>query len=74
MKSNPKAFFRYAINKLKLKNAIPNLVDNGQILSEGNGKARALNMFLKCTITEESDFLSDFNLNVINMFLSREIK
>ena len=31
VKSNPKAFFRYAKNKLNFKNAIPDLVDNGKI-------------------------------------------
>ena len=35
-KSNPKAFFRYAKNKVNFKNAIPDLVDNYKILSDGN--------------------------------------
>ena len=35
-KSNPKAFFRYAKNKVNFKNAIPDLVDNCKILSDGN--------------------------------------
>ena len=64
MKSNPKAFFRYAKNKLNFKNAIPDLVDNGKILSDDTSKAKAFNMFFKSVFTEESDCLPDFNLNV----------
>ena len=64
VKSNPKAFFRYAKNKLNFKNAIPDLVDNGKILSDDTSKAKAFNMFFKSVFTEESDCLPDFNLNV----------
>ena len=64
VKSIPKAFFRYAKNKLNFKNAIPDLVDNGKILSDGTSKAKAFNMFFKSVFTEESDCLPDFNLNV----------
>ena len=45
VKSNPKAFFRYAKNKLNFKNAIPDLVDNGKILSDDTSKAKVFNMF-----------------------------
>ena len=64
VKSNPKAFFRYAKNKLNFKNAIPDLVDNGKILSDDTSKAKAFNMFFKRVFTEESDSLPYFNLNV----------
>ena len=64
VKSNPKVFFRYAKSKLNFKNAIPDLVDNGLILSDDNCKAKAFNMFLKSVFTEESDCLPDLNLNV----------
>ena len=64
VKSNPKAFFRYAKNKLNFKNAIPDLLDNGKILSDDTSKAKLFNMFFKSVFTEESDCLSDFNLNV----------
>ena len=47
VKSNPKVFFRYAKGKLNFKNAIPDLVDNGKILSDGDSKAKAFNMFFK---------------------------
>ena len=46
-KSNPKAFFSYAKNKLNFKNVIPYLVDNGKILSGNNGKAKAFNIFFQ---------------------------
>ena len=49
---------------LNFKNTIPDLGDNGKILSDGTSKAKALNMFFKSVITEESDCLADFNLNV----------
>ena len=64
VKSNPKAFFRYAKNKLNFKNAIPDLVDNGKILSDDTSKAKGCNMFFKSVFTEESDCLPDVNLNV----------
>ena len=51
-------------NKLNFKNAIPDLVDNGKILSDDTSKAKAFNMFFKSVFTEESDCLPDFNLNV----------
>ena len=60
-KSNPKAFFRYRKNKLNFKNAIPDLVDNGKILSDDTSKAK---VFFTSIFTEESDCLPDFNLNV----------
>ena len=47
VKSNPNAFFRYDKNKLNFKNAIPDLVDNGKILSDDNSKAKAFNMFFE---------------------------
>ena len=61
VKSNPKAFFRYAKNKLNFKNAIPDLVDNGKILSDDTSKAKVFNMFFKSVFTEKSDCLPDFN-------------
>ena len=64
VKSNPKAFFKYALNKLNFKNAIPDLVDNGKIISNNNGKAKAFNIFFKSVFTKESDSLPDLNLNV----------
>ena len=66
VKSNPKAFFRYAKNRLNFKNAIPDLVDNGKILGDDNGKAKAFNIFFKSVFKEESDCLPGFNLNVIS--------
>ena len=50
VKSNPKVFFRYAKGKLNFKNAIPDLLDNGKILSDGNSKAKAFNMFFKSVL------------------------
>ena len=47
VKSNPNAFFRYDKNKMNFKNASPDLVDNGKILSDNNSKAKAFNMFFK---------------------------
>ena len=67
VKSNPKAFFRYAKNKLNFKNAIPDLVDNGKILSDDTSKARVFNMFFKSVFTEKSDYHPDFNLNVTSI-------
>ena len=64
VKSNPKAFFRYAKNKLNFKNAIPYLVDNGKILSDDNSKAKTFNVFFKSDFTEKPVCLPDFNLNV----------
>ena len=64
VKSNPKAFFRYAKNKLNFKNAIPDLVDNGKTLSDHASKAKAFNMFFKSIFKEESARLPYFNLNV----------
>ena len=64
VKSNSKAFFRYTKNKLNFKNAIPDLVDNGKILSDDTSKAKVFNMFFKSVFTEKSDCLPDFNLNV----------
>ena len=64
VKSNPKAFFRYAKNKLNFKNAIPDLVDNGKILRDHASKAKAFNMFFKSIFKEESARLPYFNLNV----------
>ena len=64
VKSDPKAFFGYAKNKLNFKNAIPDLVDNSKITSDDNGKAKAFNVFFKSIFTEESDCPPDFNLNV----------
>ena len=64
MKSNPKAFFRYTKNKLNFKNAILDLVDNGKILSDDNGKAKAFNTFFKSAFKEKLECLPDFNLNV----------
>ena len=49
---------------LNFKNTISDLVDNGNILSDGTSKAKAFNMFFKSVITEESDCLADLNLNV----------
>ena len=63
MKSNPKAFFRYTKNKLNFKNAILDLVDNGKILSDNNGKAKAF-IFFKSAFKKELECLPDFNLNV----------
>ena len=60
VKSNTKAVFRYAKNKLNFKNAIPDLVDNGKILSDETSKAKAFNMFFKSVFTEESDIFSIF--------------
>ena len=40
VKSKPKAFFRYAKNKLNFKNAIPCLVDIGKILRDDDSKAK----------------------------------
>ena len=48
VKSNSKTFFRYAKSKLNFKNAIPDLVDNGKILSDDSSKAKAFNVFQKC--------------------------
>ena len=59
VKSNPKAFFIYAKNKLNFKNSIPDLVDNGKILSDDTSKAKVFNMFFKSAFIEESDHLSD---------------
>ena len=64
VKSNPKAFFRYAKNKLNFKNAIPNLVDNGKILSDHASKAKAFNVSFKSIFKEESARLQNINLNV----------
>ena len=50
--------------KLNFKNAIQDLVDNGKIISDVNGKAKAVNMFFKSVFTKEADCLPDFNLNV----------
>ena len=50
--------------KLNFEGTIPDLVDNGKILSDGNNKVNALNMFFKKVFPEESDCLPDFNLNV----------
>ena len=41
VKSNPKAFSRYAKNKLNFKNAIPDLVHKSKILSDVDGKEKA---------------------------------
>ena len=64
VKYNPKAFFRYAKNKLNFKNAIPNLVDNGKILSDHASKAKAFNVSFKSILKEESARLQYINLNV----------
>ena len=32
---------------MNFKNSVPNLVDNGKILSDDSGKAKAFNMFFK---------------------------
>ena len=56
VKSNPKTFFRYPKSKLNFKNAIPDLVDNGKILSDDNSKAKAFNMFFKSVFTEEYNY------------------
>ena len=64
VKSNPKAFFSYVKYKLNFKNAIPDLVGNGKIISNDNGKAKAFTMFFKSFFTEESACFPDFNLNV----------
>ena len=64
MKSNPNAFLRYTKNKLNFKNAILDLVDNGKILSDDNGKAKAFNTFFKSAFKEKLECLPDFNLNV----------
>ena len=64
VKSNPKAFFRYAKNKLNFKNAIPNLVDNGKILSDHASKAKASTVSFKSIFKEESARLPYINLNV----------
>ena len=64
MKSNPKAFFRYAKNKLNFENPIPDLVDNSKILSDHASKAKGFNMFFKSIFKEESSRLPYFNLNV----------
>ena len=40
VKSKPKAFLRYAKNKLNFKNAIPGLVDIGKILRDDDCKAK----------------------------------
>ena len=64
VKSNPKVFFRYAKSKLNFKNVIPDLVDNGKILSDDNCKANVFNMFFKSVFTEESDCLPHFSVNV----------
>ena len=78
VKSNPKAFFRYAKNKMNFKNAVPDLVDNGKIISDNNGKAKGFNISLESTFAKESDFLPDFNLNVKSsiehVFFYRQIK
>ena len=52
VKSKLKAFFGYAINKLNFKNAIPDSVDIGNIISDDNGKVKTLNMFLKSVFTK----------------------
>ena len=64
MKSNQKAFFRYAKNRLNFKNAIPYLVDNGKTLSDDNGKAKGFNMFFKSNFAEELVCLPDVNVNI----------
>ena len=56
MKSNPKVFFRYAKGKLNFKNAIPDLVDNGKILSDDNSKVKAFNMSFKRVFAEEYNY------------------
>ena len=63
-KSKPKAFFRYAKNRLNFKNAIPYLVDNSKTLSDDNGKAKGFNMFFKSNFTEELVGLPDVNVNI----------
>ena len=63
-KSKPKAFFRYAKNRLNFKNAIPYLVDNSKTLSDDNGKAKGFNMFFKSNFTEELVCLPDVNVNI----------
>ena len=64
MKSSPKAFFRYAKNKVSLKNAIPGLVDNDKTLKNDTCKTKAFYIFFKRVFTEDSDCLLKFNLNV----------
>ena len=64
VKSNPKAFFRYAEKRLNFKNAIPYLGDNGKTLSDDNGKAKGFNMFFKSDFTEELVCLPYFNVDI----------
>ena len=47
---------------MNFKNAILDLVDNGKILSDNNGKAKAF-MFFKSAFKKELECFPDFNLN-----------
>ena len=49
---------------MNFKNAIPDLVDDGKILSDDTSNAKAFSMIFKSVCTEESDCLPHFNLNV----------
>ena len=72
VKSNPKAFFRYAKNKLNFKNVVPDLIENGKTKNDDSGKAKAFNVFFKRVFTKESDCLPDFNLNVKHVYFLKD--
>ena len=50
VKSNLKVFVRYAKNNLSFKTLIPDLADNGKIISDDTGKAKTFSMFFKSVL------------------------
>ena len=69
MKTNPKAFFKYASSKLEYSRTIPDLKDGNKTISDNCQKAETFNMFFGSVFKKETDTLPEFHTpseNTIN--------
>ena len=61
MKTNPKAFFKYASSKVSYSRTIPDLKDGNKTISDNCEKAKTFNMFFTSVFRKETDTLPEFH-------------
>ena len=64
MKTNPKAFFKYASSKLNYSRTILDLKDGNKTIGDDCGKAKTFNMFFASVFTKGT--LSEFHTPIEN--------
>ena len=66
MKTNLKAFFKYASSKLNYSRTIPDLKDGNTTISDNCEKAKTLNIFFTSVFTKETDTWPEFHTPIEN--------